>query len=169
MYRENEASITAWADATFKVPSSNLRVAIRANEEFSEFLRAISTDQPLAEQMVEAADVLIVICKLAHRKGLTLQSGIRRKPTYWTYTNPLKQAALAMAQLIVDEMGGGNGSSTFISNPITELTEALEAYCGSFQCDVWKVVDEKMTINRKRVWNVGPDGCGYHVRERAAA
>ncbi len=27
-----------------------------------------------------------------------------------------------------------------------------------------KAIDEKMAINRARKWNVGPDGCAYHVK-----
>lgn len=25
-------------------------------------------------------------------------------------------------------------------------------------------IDDKMAVNRARQWNVGPDGCGYHVK-----
>lgn len=30
-----------------------------------------------------------------------------------------------------------------------------------------KAIDDKMAINRGRIWNVGPDGVGYHVKGKS--
>ena len=33
---------------------------------------------------------------------------------------------------------------------------------------LWEAVEQKMAVNRSRTWNVGPDGCGYHVKSAAS-
>lgn len=98
---ETQQSISLWATETFGEAGSNLRVAIRANEEMSELLRCLSTDDRHPKAAEEIADVVIVLCRAAERLGV----------------------------------------------------------------DIWDKVEEKMAINRTRVWTKDGSGHGYHVRK----
>lgn len=77
--RENQQSICAWTEATFGEASSNARVAARANEEMAELLRALTSDDDHPKAVEEAADVVIILYRLAHRMGCDLHAEIDRK------------------------------------------------------------------------------------------
>lgn len=76
---ETQATISAWADQTFGPASSNARVAARANEEMAELLRALTADDAHPKATEEAADVVIVLCRLATRLGFDLWAEVERK------------------------------------------------------------------------------------------
>lgn len=80
MSAETQKSISAWAEETFGPVSSNARIAARANEEMAELLRALTTDDGAAGSAAdEAADVLIVLYRLADRMGFDLADEVDRK------------------------------------------------------------------------------------------
>lgn len=64
---ETQESISLWASETFGESGSNLRVAIRANEEMAELLRCLSVDDNNPKAAEELADVAIVLARLAVR------------------------------------------------------------------------------------------------------
>ncbi len=76
---ENQQSISAWATQTFGDASSNMRVATRANEEMAELLRALGSDENHPKAIEEAADVVIVLFRLAARMGHSLMAEVDRK------------------------------------------------------------------------------------------
>lgn len=76
---ENQQSISAWATQTFGDASTNVRVAVRANEEMAELLRALSADDSHPKAIEEAADVVIVLFRLAARMGESLMAEVDRK------------------------------------------------------------------------------------------
>ena len=65
---ETQQTISAWADETFGEAGSNVRVAVRANEEMAELLRALTVDENHPKAMEEIADVYIVLCRVAARR-----------------------------------------------------------------------------------------------------
>ena len=78
--RETQASISAWAEATFGPVGSNARVAARANEEMAELLRALTIDDTnFVAAIEEAADVFIVLYRLAERLGVDIHAVIDAK------------------------------------------------------------------------------------------
>lgn len=79
MSRENQATITAWASATFGRVRSNARVAARANEEMAELLRAIAESESSRGAPAEIADVVIVLYRLASELGVDLHDEIDHK------------------------------------------------------------------------------------------
>jgi len=79
MRMETQRTISDWAEATFGPASSNVRVAARANEEMAELLRALSADDNNPEAVEEAADVVIVLYRLASRMGTDLHEVIDKK------------------------------------------------------------------------------------------
>lgn len=77
---ETQARVAAWADQTFGPAQSLARIAARANEEMAELLR-ITTATPVHHQAVldEAADVVIVLYRLARDAGGDLLEAVDRK------------------------------------------------------------------------------------------
>ena len=76
---ETQKSITDWTEATFGQATSNARVAARANEEMAELLRALTADDNHTKAVEEAADVVIILYRLAQRMGFDLHQEIDAK------------------------------------------------------------------------------------------
>lgn len=76
---ECQASISSWAENTFGPSSSNARVAARANEEMSELLRDLTADDNNPHAIEEAADIVIVLMRLAGRMNRDLMAEVDRK------------------------------------------------------------------------------------------
>jgi NTP pyrophosphatase (non-canonical NTP hydrolase) len=76
---ETTKTIGEWASETFGDAGSNARVAARANEEMAELLRAATSGQPVQDMVVEAADVVIVLARLAYRNGFDLWNEVEKK------------------------------------------------------------------------------------------
>ena len=76
---ENQKTISRWTNETFGPASSNARVAARANEEMAELLRALTADDRHPKAVEEAADVVIILYRLAERMGADLMAEIDRK------------------------------------------------------------------------------------------
>lgn len=79
MYKENQASITEWIENTFGPAGSNARVVARANEEMSELLRDVTTDDNHPNMSDEIADIFIVLYRVATRLGVDVHTEIDRK------------------------------------------------------------------------------------------
>ncbi len=77
--KENQDTITGWANATFGPAGSNARVAARANEEMAELLRALTVDDNHPKAAEEVADVVIILYRLASRLGVDLLEEVDRK------------------------------------------------------------------------------------------
>ncbi|UFW79981.1 MazG-like family protein [Rhizobium sp. SU303] len=76
---ETQATINEWISATFGEAGSNISVAARANKEMSELLMALAIDDNDPEAVVEAADIVIILFRLAHRFGADLLQEVDRK------------------------------------------------------------------------------------------
>lgn len=76
---ETQQTISEWAEATFGACGSNMRVAVRAQEELTELLRALSVDDDHPKAAEEVADVVIVLQRLATRLGIDLWAEVERK------------------------------------------------------------------------------------------
>lgn len=77
--KETQGSISKWAEETFGPSGTNARVAARANEEMSELLRVLTSDDNDPKAAEEAADVVIVLYRLANRMGVNLNVEIDKK------------------------------------------------------------------------------------------
>jgi phosphoribosyl-ATP pyrophosphohydrolase len=77
--KENQDTVTGWANATFGPAGSNARVAARANEEMAELLRALTADDNHPKAAEEVADIVIILYRLASRLGVDLYDEIDRK------------------------------------------------------------------------------------------
>lgn len=79
MSTENQKTIEEWRRATFGMPLSRMRIAVRANEEMAELLRALSTDDNDPKAASEIADVVIVLYSVAELLGVDLHTEVDRK------------------------------------------------------------------------------------------
>lgn len=75
----DQRAIVEWSDATFGEPSSNLSIAVRANEEMAELLRCLTGDDLSQEARLEVADIVIILCRLTDRLGGTVVGDVGRK------------------------------------------------------------------------------------------
>jgi len=78
-YAETQTTISTWASKTFGNTKSNLRVAIRANEEMAELLRELSVSDTSPKAATEIADIMIVLYRLSDRMGYDLHDLIDAK------------------------------------------------------------------------------------------
>jgi len=75
----DQRAVADWSNSTFGEPSSNLSIAIRANEEMAELLRCLIRNDADQEARLEVADVVIVLCRLTERLGGTIVGDVDRK------------------------------------------------------------------------------------------
>lgn len=77
--QEDDETISEWATETFGEVKNNISIATRANKEMAELLHLLAicdTDPKAAE---EAADVVIVLCRLFTRLKTRLQAQVDAK------------------------------------------------------------------------------------------
>lgn len=77
--KENQATISRWADSTFGPAGSNVGVAARANREMAELIYKLAVDDGDPAAIEECADVVIVLMRLADRNGRSLMQAIDEK------------------------------------------------------------------------------------------
>ena len=76
-FNETQASIAEWADATFGTQDSR-RVALRASSEMHELVEAALFGDE-ADMIEEAADIIIVLMRVFHNRGVDYRDVIDRK------------------------------------------------------------------------------------------
>jgi len=79
--QEDQATINRWIEETFGATGSNFSVASRANQEMSELLMALAVDDHHPKAVEEAADIVIILFRLAEREGKDLMEEVTRKMT----------------------------------------------------------------------------------------
>lgn len=159
---ETQASISEWCEATFGPVSSNFRVAIRANEEMAELLKAVAKDdhEKAAE---EAADVAIILCRLATKLGcdLCLDAGSGReeaRPTlYATLGNSHMSHLLSLLEW--------DPRHTDAKIEVQRVVGNLASLCVRLGMTLADEVNKKMAVNRAREWKLDGTGHGYHVKK----
>lgn len=167
--KETQQSISEWADRTFGPAQSNARVAARANEELAELLRAVTSGNR-DKTAEEAADVMIVLFRVAQR------SGVNSRPLSPTGPHPLWDDAIAeaaamanthMAKLLQGVMYNDKYPLMMLEEGLRCVHSWLRALCEHLGTTLEAEIDRKMEINRSREWKVDGTGHGYHVREKS--
>jgi len=77
--RETQASINEWIESAFGPAPSAVSIFARANQEMSEMGMALANDDADRHAVEEAADVVIILYRLAHKFGIDLGAEIDRK------------------------------------------------------------------------------------------
>jgi NTP pyrophosphatase (non-canonical NTP hydrolase) len=160
---ETQQSISQWAAETFGQPCSNLRVATRAGEEMFELFKEISTGGSALKSIEEAADVAIVLYRLAERLGVTIDTSLIKRqdpnnPDYLAAEANAKMASVIVL-LCIDDHNRSAGYS------LQQIYYFLEKFCQALGGDLHVAIAEKMKINRQRTWRDDGSGCSYHVKE----
>jgi NTP pyrophosphatase (non-canonical NTP hydrolase) len=76
---ELQKDVSQWAERTFGPVGSNASVAARANKEMSELLMTLATNDTNPKAAEEAADVLLVLLRLADRMGFDIVREAEKK------------------------------------------------------------------------------------------
>lgn len=162
--RETQASISAWAEEAFGPVSSDARVAARVNEEMSELLRYLTSDDKHPKAAEEAADVAIVLARLSDRLGFDLtaltdesarEDEIRHHPNVCIAALANARLARLMVALTLGEQD--------VRNDLNAIGRHLLIIARRLGTDLHTEIDRKMATNRARTWKRDGTGCGRHV------
>ncbi len=163
---EIQQSISQWVEETFGPAGSNLRCATRANEKMAELLKALSTDENHSKACEEAADVVIVLMRLATRMGIDLDSEIRDivlspDESQWT---TLRRATGANEELSrgVRRLAD-NDIHPYASESVAMVCLLMDRLVRAMGGDLGCEIDRKMITNRARSWKSDGTGQGYHI------
>lgn len=74
-----QQEVNNWCEETFGPVISNLSVGVRANEEMSELLTCLNSDDYDAKAIEESADIVICLYRLVARMGGDLDQTVRIK------------------------------------------------------------------------------------------
>lgn len=164
--RETQVSICEWASATFDEPGSNYRVAVRAQEEMVEALRAETIGLHAEKVAEEIADTAIVLLRLMQRLGIEVEdtdgltagyvSGVRQNLAF---------ANRVLADCIEELSERDSIHSVRAGTFLGRIWDRLCGCCDELGIDLWDAINTKMAINRKRQWVRDGSGHGYHVRK----
>lgn len=177
---ENQNTVAQWAQETFGNSPTSLRIAIRANIEMSELLTEVADDEWL-KVPTEAADVAIVMYRLADKLSINLDHGI--------------EVLASKGRKKVDALAAVANANTVLANiqhmlsledrpyfythqpePVSDqyrqqvqqismlmawLYVWLDEICILCGTNLRPEINKKMRINRKREWNVR-GGEGFH-------
>src|SRR6266404_473025 len=167
---ETQSTISEWAEATFGPAGSNLRCATRANEEMAELLRELALDDRSPKAPDEAADIAIVLCRLAQRMkfSLTDETAKRSYEFFPRRTSGVSAAISANREMgrllsrleIEDDHPQAAQQAAHAAGGVILWLVRLLQISGS---DLWQEVDRKMAINRARTWHLDGSGHGYHI------
>jgi NTP pyrophosphatase (non-canonical NTP hydrolase) len=162
--QETQVGIAQWCEDTFGVVTTDFRLVLRAIEEMVELLNAVDT-KDYAKVSEEAADVVIVLSRLAVKFGVTLKftctSGLSSPGAddlSWLAT----RANMALAEVLC---GVEISPYSLLPEKLEELMRRLVRTCEAVQGELEKAIDTKMAVNRARKWRLLGDGTGYHIKE----
>lgn len=164
---ETVESIAIWAAQTFGPFQSDARLLARANEEMAELIAHYLTPALDIEACVtEAADVVIVLCRQAHRDRIYLQDIITAaRPMLVDGVVSVGRANTALAKAIRAVTAGASGDAFAL--PVMDCVRWLAIFAEVHGRNLWTAIEAKMAVNRARVWKVEGNGVGYHVRDKA--
>lgn len=77
--KEDQYTISLWADSVVGPASSNMRIAVRANQEMSELMTKLAINDRHSTAGEEIADTMICLMRLATRLGVNIEAAIDAK------------------------------------------------------------------------------------------
>ncbi len=171
---ETQESIAAWCEETFGPAPSVARIAARANEEMAELLRHITSGQDAEDIVEEAADVVIVLYRVAHILGFHLQTeaaqwaGAAQRVTA-SYSLAPPGRALLLGTKANEHMStlltaAAQNSEAGIQYQTGVIVAYLDDLASGFALNLRNAIDAKMKVNRGRFWQLDGTGHGYHKR-----
>lgn len=163
---ETQASIAAWADATFGPAKSLASVAARANREMAELVQKAIDGAPDAAIVEEAADVLIVLARYAAVCGQDISKYVAPRLSHSNDRVTLVFAAAGGMQVLMRDSHHSlsTGGRMVRAASVAHELAALIRVCGG---DAQQAIDAKMAVNRTRRWALDGNGHGQHMEGAA--
>lgn len=159
MAKETQQSIADWINETFG-ESTPIRDVVRANEEMAELVEAYDADPLDPKIPEEAADVTIVLCRLAQKVGVDF--GPLIKPAIGG-SLPMDRPSLAN-KVMSKLLRSAAANTPDVPSHLGHLVMCLQDLTGRYRINLWDAVERKMAVNRSRLWKRDGTGCGYHVK-----
>jgi NTP pyrophosphatase (non-canonical NTP hydrolase) len=167
---ETQKTISDWAMKTFGMPSSLPSIAARANIELAELISAMEKGDTggVAE---EAADVVIILYRLADRAGITLHmpsdQGALDFNRGCTAAMLNSMAQVMYAAQSLEALRITNRGYVMIHDIVSldGMVEHLAAIAHDFGEGLQEEINRKMKINRQRKWQVDKHGMAQHIEE----
>jgi hypothetical protein len=168
---ETPASIVDWAEETFGPAASLLRLAGRANTEMAELVRAVTSGEPTERIGEEAADVAIILCRVAATLGTASRFVSDTPVSSMPVLKATFHANRTVADLLLEIGRPGGPDVVYAGALVSRAFLFLRGLCEALGTALGERVDAKMQINRGRRWIVNGDGTGdhHHVRIEEAA
>jgi hypothetical protein len=174
--REDQASIFEWAERTFGPAASVVPLLGRANTEMAELIRAATTPEAPEAIAVEAADVAIVLCRVATMMNVAISFGGPPRDGRIRRANPLRPATGAN-RAVADLLEGlairpHTANAIALERLLGRAFIYLRGVCEACGTTLDVEVDLKMEINLKRRRVAAGNGTGshsHHARVKEAA
>lgn len=177
MYKETEETISLWADTTFGPTRSNLALAERAIKELRELELIVGDEKHFQgggvrfryEFCREAADIAIVLCRVAHNLGQAVFGELifyaRRGFLSAVYMGiPQQTIVLAGNMEHLRLMLERSDDTPAAGIQVLKILKLLNKMVNSLGEDFREHIDSKMVINRGRTWAKPDDkGCSQHI------
>lgn len=166
---ETQASLNAWADATFG-PSNNIpHLLTRANLEMAELLHEITMPVPdFAKVREECADVCHILCRIAGIVDENLDDIFRISPAiidanlYPPAARAFQHTAFLFEKLSIRNVTRQDDIGRMIGMIAIKMAEICVAAGGNIADEI----DRKAAILRTREWEKDGTGCGSHARSK---
>lgn len=160
-----QREISEWADATFGRSSSPLRIAVRANEELAELLRAIVCEEAPAKIAEEAADTAIILYRLAAVLEFEEESFTIGGPYPLSFRLALEGALaadVALQQIMVCLVDGRASKQESIRTFVWQALWCLHVTAARVSIELPPAIAAKLEVNKARDWGLDGTGHGYH-------
>lgn len=166
--REDQRTITAWADETFGPVTSIARSLSRANEEAAELIRELCDGDEAPGVSDEAADIAICLYRSASVIGFDLDAATVSVPGDLPFGKPsIALAGIIAARITTTIAVTADDTRSHVWTATANLAQAL-IFCRRIAEiageDLADAIDRKMKRNRARKWRPDGTGHGYHVK-----
>lgn len=161
MSGETQKTISDWAEQTFGPSGPLPRIAARANEEMAELLKGLTFCAEPHQLVEEAADVKIVLYRLAERLGFDLDERLRpwaseRLGVEGHAAQANEALARALCYLVADHPAAAGWR-------VVDCLGHLDRFTRVLGYNLADEVDRKMAINRARGWRLDDYDHGDHL------
>jgi hypothetical protein len=139
--KETQGSIAQWVESTYGPAPHHLCIAARANEEMAELVHAFHTRDDPAKISAKAAEVAIVLCRLAECLGITILPFRYQKAS----KTPAIAANLALAKAINELTRYREIKAAIL---VADAVRHLATLVDKFGDRLEVAIDRKMVLNR---------------------
>lgn len=160
---ETPATIYEWGLAVFGQPISPLASLVRTQEEMTELLTEIvKVSGDPARVAEEAADVVIILARVAGQLGLSLTWNTEWKSD--SLIGSATAANLILARLIANPLASGDTKQRQFGHDLHWIASHMARVCEFVARDLQTEINSKMALNRASKFVVTGNGNGARVK-----